>query len=150
MPDPTSTAVLISNDLFFISKVQGTGSAVGLTVRVAGDAAALRRWFEESHNSTRASSTNAGESSLAPAGSRNDRPRGVLIDLEMNAFPIAQVMATVRALEAELSCRIVTLAFGPHVRTDLFDAAKEAGCDLVMPRSKFSAQLPDLLRQLLV
>ena len=39
------------------------------------------------------------------------------------------------------------VAFGPHVEADALVAAKTAGCQIVMPRSKFSAELPDLLRR---
>jgi hypothetical protein len=38
------------------------------------------------------------------------------------------------------------VAFGPHVDANALVAAKAAGCQVVMPRSKFSAELPDLLR----
>jgi len=37
------------------------------------------------------------------------------------------------------------LAFLSHVQTDLAEAAKAAGADRVMPRSAFSAQLPQIL-----
>ena len=39
------------------------------------------------------------------------------------------------------------LAFGSHVDTDALASAAASGCDPVMPRSKFSAELPDLIRR---
>ena len=39
------------------------------------------------------------------------------------------------------------VAFGPHVEADALAAAKAAGCQVVIPRSKFSAELPELIRQ---
>lgn len=40
---------------------------------------------------------------------------------------------------------VPTLGFASHVRTDLFEAAKDAGCDRVLARSAFSEQLPLIL-----
>jgi hypothetical protein len=39
------------------------------------------------------------------------------------------------------------LGFFSHVHRDLKAAAAEAGCDEVLPRSTFTAQLPEILRQ---
>ncbi|MGZ3385055.1 MAG: hypothetical protein ACXWNF_09120, partial [Isosphaeraceae bacterium] len=39
------------------------------------------------------------------------------------------------------------VAFGSHVDTEALAAARAAGCDPVMPRSKFSADLPELIRR---
>ena len=41
------------------------------------------------------------------------------------------------------------IAFGSHVDVDALQAARDAGCDEVMPRSRFSAELPQLLRRYL-
>jgi hypothetical protein len=38
------------------------------------------------------------------------------------------------------------IAFGSHVDTAALAGAKAAGCDVVLPRSKFTAELPALLR----
>jgi DNA-binding NarL/FixJ family response regulator len=40
---------------------------------------------------------------------------------------------------------VCVLAFVSHVDTDLANLASEAGADEVLPRSRFSAQLPQLL-----
>lgn len=37
------------------------------------------------------------------------------------------------------------VAFGPHVAIEAFAAAEAAGCQEVLPRSRFTAQLPQLL-----
>ncbi|WP_298859333.1 response regulator [uncultured Gimesia sp.] len=41
---------------------------------------------------------------------------------------------------------LVSIAFGPHVDTEQFKKAKTAGCSQILPRSQFSAQLPQLLQ----
>ncbi len=39
-----------------------------------------------------------------------------------------------------------TVGFGSHVDEELLAAARAAGCKEVLPRSRFFARLPDLLR----
>ena len=39
------------------------------------------------------------------------------------------------------------VAFGPHVDVESLNSARAAGCHVVLARSHFAAQLPDLLRQ---
>ncbi len=43
---------------------------------------------------------------------------------------------------------IRVVAFGPHVETELFAAAREAGADHVMTRGAFSGRLVDVLKEL--
>jgi DNA-binding NarL/FixJ family response regulator len=69
--------------------------------------------------------------------------RLVLIDLGMPGLNLAEAIAAVRSVAD--SAQIV--AFGPHVDEALLASAKAAGCDVVLPRSQFHKQYPDLLRQ---
>ena len=39
------------------------------------------------------------------------------------------------------------MAFGSHVDTEALAAARAAGCDPVMPRSKFTAELAKLIER---
>ena len=48
-------------------------------------------------------------------------------------------------LEALPAITARTIGFGSHVDTDRLDAAAAAGCDQVLPRSRFFAQLPALI-----
>jgi len=41
------------------------------------------------------------------------------------------------------------VAFGPHVETAVLQDARDAGCEDVLPRSRFSAELPVLLQRVL-
>jgi len=41
----------------------------------------------------------------------------------------------------------MVIAFGSHVEKALLRAAEQAGADLVLPRSRFTHELPDLLAQ---
>ena len=43
---------------------------------------------------------------------------------------------------------VPVLAFGRHTEAELLRAAREAGCDRVVPRSTLVAELPELIEQL--
>ena len=114
--------LLLSRDLFFISKVTGTAAACGRTVLAGANLADLL--------------ARAGESTVSL----------LLLDLAQQDLDPAQAL-----LEWEQSGRPRPhrLAFGSHVHTAALQAARDAGCDDVFPRSKFSAQLPEILQQFL-
>jgi hypothetical protein len=62
-------------------------------------------------------------------------------------MPDLRVSDVLAALPA--ANRPTVIAFGPHVQTARLDEAREAGCDDVFPRSKFSASLTHILTQAL-
>ena len=76
---------------------------------------------------------------------RAERPALIIFDLNAQA---CQPLDTLRRLQADPDLQdIPTLGFFSHVQHDLKVAAAEAGCDRILPRSAFTATLPDLLRQ---
>ncbi len=120
-PSPQQlAALLLSQDLFFTSKITGTAGALGYRVDVVGGPGQI-------------------------AGKLADASYGcVMIDLALAGVAVADVVA---ALPDEDRPPIV--AFGSHVNTTRLDEARDAGCDDVMPRSRFSAALPEILTQYL-
>lgn len=115
-----AAGLLVSRDLFFSSKITGTAGELGLTIDVEGDV-------------EQAKSRLAGSSY-----------RCVLIDLGLAGLSVADLVA---ALPQEGRPR--TVAFGAHVQTARLEEARAAGCDDVMPRSRFSATLPQVLKECL-
>jgi len=113
----TSSAILLSDDLIFTSRVVGTGRDLGLPIRSARTADAV----------------------LALA--RQQPPTCVIVDLSNPGLRIADLIAGLDALPSRP--RIV--AYGSHVDTATLRAAREAGCDVVLPRSKFVEELPTAL-----
>ena len=103
----------------FTSKVTGTAAALGFRIQTVGSIDALQ--------------------SVAATS----RPRAVFVDLACTEF---EPRAVIERLN--LQPRPVVIAFGSHVDVERLELARAAGCDDVLPRSKFSATLPDLLRQL--
>ncbi len=49
----------------------------------------------------------------------------------------------------ELAPGLSVIAFGSHVQTDLLNQARQAGCDSVLTRSRFTGELVNLLQKYL-
>lgn len=115
----TRRGLLLTANLLFASMVTGTASALGQEVAVAGDVA------------------EAVELCLA-------RPSAyVIIDLGLSEIEIKTAVARLR----EAAGAVPMIAFGSHVDKARLDEARGAGCVEVLPRSKFSSELPALLRR---
>jgi CheY-like chemotaxis protein len=119
---PVPTGLLLSRDLIFTSKITGTARELGCRVLVAGNVSLARAMIEQ------------------------HRPRVILVDLAAGDMVSPETLVAYQQLagpETQL------VAFGSHVDTESLAAARAAGCVEVMPRSKFSAELPALIRRLL-
>jgi CheY-like chemotaxis protein len=118
--DTKAAALLISQDLFFSSKVTSTANELGFHVVVEG---------------------NVAQAVLKVAASKC---RCLILDLATPGLRVADVTSSLPKTN-----RPTVIAFGAHVLTARLQEAREAGCDEVMPRSKFSATLPDILTRYL-
>ena len=113
--------VLLTHDLIFSTKVTSTARALGLAVTAAGDLMKVAELC------------------------RDQRHSCVFIDLGVPDLDITAAVAQLRRAAGA----VPTVAYGSHVDTARLDAARAAGCDEVLPRSRFSAELPALLRRYL-
>jgi DNA-binding response OmpR family regulator len=105
---------MVCDDLIFTSRVTATARAHGLQViPVRSGADALRR---------------AGETI----------PRCLILDLHTIGADVAGFLAGLRAA-CPVMPRIV--AYGSHVNTELLQAARDAGCDVVLSRGQFTRDL---------
>ena len=109
-PFPPGRGLMLCDDLIFASKVTGTARAAGLTVAVARSFARFAELLAEA------------------------APTGVLLDLHHDGLDLPALLAAVRG-----RCPVMppVTAFGSHVDAARLQAAREAGCDLVLPRSRF-------------
>ena len=110
--------LLLADDLIFTSRITGTARGLGLTVRAARSADALVELARQ-----------------AP-------PRAVLIDLSNPGLVLPELL---RRLAEVCPTMPRVVAYGSHVDTATLRAAREAGCDPVLPRSKFVEELPRAL-----
>ncbi len=80
----------------------------------------------------------------ALARARAERPALIILDLHSAPCAPAEVL---KALKADPDLKTIpTLGYFSHVEAAVGQRALEAGCDQVLPRSAFSARLPELLR----
>ena len=117
---PGPTGLLLSRDLIFTSKIKGTATELGYAITVAGADSQARSMIE------------------------TYRPQVVLVDL--TAGPIAAPPALI-AYQKIAGPDVWFVAFGSHVDVDALTAARTAGCHEVLPRSRFAADLPALMRR---
>jgi CheY-like chemotaxis protein len=111
------SALFLSSDLMFASRLLGAGQALGVPIVVAARPQALAEKL-------------AGDCKL------------VLVDLSLEGLDLPAAVAAIRG--AAPSAQIV--AFGAHVNEAALAAAEAAGCDLVLARGQFHKQYAELLR----
>lgn len=110
--------LLLTRDLMFTSKITSTAAALGFQVEVVATAEQLR------------------------LRSLQIPPQAVFLDLNCPDVDPLQIISFFSLVE-----RPRIIAFGAHVDEDRLRTARQAGCDEVLPRSKFSASLPAVLQQ---
>jgi hypothetical protein len=118
--EPAPAGIVLSRDLMFTAKVRGTAAALGYRMLVAGDMMMARMLIQKW------------------------RPRVVFIDLTAGDLVAPKVLGIYQQIAGPAAWFV---AAGPHVEADALAAARAAGCQAVMPRSKFSAELPTLMRR---
>ncbi len=111
-------ALALVRDLFFRSKLDAAAEASHAEVAYASDLdGAARRCAEM-------------------------MPWIVLVDLSDQAFPAAQTAGTIR----DAAPRARLIGFASHVDLKSLAAAREAGFELTLSRSEFTARLGEFLR----
>lgn len=108
------TGVMLCDDLIFYSRVAATATALSLVVKQAKSPAALLALMQSEH------------------------PNAVIIDLQHDGLDLPKLLEELRTAGPPMP---YTVAFGSHVLVEALRAAREAGCDMVMPRSQFTQKL---------
>jgi CheY-like chemotaxis protein len=112
-------------DLFFLAKIQETARKLGIKVG-----------FVKADKDVIAKLTEGGD---------DNRPSLIVFDLNnANAKPLTLIPKIRTKLKKG---KTSIIGFLSHIQGDLKVKAVEAGCDVVMPRSSFSQNLPNLLRR---
>ena len=109
------SGLLLSDDLIFTSRITGTARALGLSMQTARDVPLLQ------------------------ALARQQAPTGVIVDLANPGLAIADLIVW---LKENIWPMPRVVAYGSHVDVETLKKARAAGCDLVLPRSKFVEDLP--------
>ena len=111
--------VVVITDLIFSTKIQGTAQALGLDAQVVRTSEALKVALDQ------------GEVRL------------VIVDMELGNDTAPKALRGAASHESKPT----TLAFFSHVQQECRRAAEGAGAGVVMVRSQFSQELPQLLKQ---
>jgi len=77
-------------------------------------------------------------------GNKDEKPSLIIVDLNSNSI---KPLAVISKMRSKYKKNTSIVGFVSHVQGDLKVKAHEAGCDLVMPRSAFSQNLPNILRR---
>ena len=111
------TGLLLSDDLIFTSRISGTAKALGLTLRSAKTMHDLTHFLVQSP------------------------PRCVIVDLHAPGLGLGDLLSAAAALPNRPSL----VGYGSHVDAATLKAARDAGLDVVWPRSKFVDELATAL-----
>jgi hypothetical protein len=80
----------------------------------------------------------------------DSKVRAVIVDLDAPEAALL-IIRSLRGTDGHTGLdeagAIQILAFGPHVATELFQQARQAGADRVFARGAFDRQLPELLQE---
>ena len=107
--------VALVEDIFFIAKMKETAKQTGVELETAGTAEALA-------SAARASATS-------------------LLIVDLNARGSIEAIERLRTAGNTLPM----IAYLSHVQVELAERARAAGCTEVMPRSKFTRELAEIL-----
>jgi CheY-like chemotaxis protein len=119
---PTRIFALV-DDLFFLAKIQEVARKLNVKVEfIKSDKDLAEKDGDEN----------------------DDKPSLIIVDLNSNNI---KPLATISKLRSRYKKTTSIVGFVSHVQGDLKVKAQEAGCDVVMPRSAFSQNLPNILRR---
>ena len=121
--DSASRIFAFVDDLFFLAKIQETARKMNVRVEFVKTDKDLTDKLKQN-----------GE----------EKPSLIIFDLNnANAKPLILIPK----LKSKLKKGTSIIGFLSHVQGDLKQKAHEVGCDMVLPRSAFSQNLPNLLRR---
>jgi len=116
---PMGTVLALVDDIFFQARIGTTAKQVGVQLKTFGTAEALVN---------------------AAAAEAEAQPELIVIDLNARA----DALGALKQLRAAGN-QTPVIAFLSHVQTELAESARAAGCTEVMPRSKFTQELAEIL-----
>jgi CheY-like chemotaxis protein len=114
---PPIVGLVLCDDLIFSSRILGTARALGFVFQAVRDPETLKAKLE------------------------SISPRCIILDLGNESLDLAEFFTFLR--DRDMTLRVV--AYGSHVDTARLSAARAAGCEPVLARSKFVDELARLI-----
>ena len=121
--DANSRIFAFIEDLYFMAKIQETARKLNVKVEFVKTDKDLMEKMQQN-----------GE----------EKPSLIIFDLNNNSV---KPLTLIPKLKSKLKKGTSIIGFLSHVQGDLKQKAHEVGCDMVLPRSAFSQNLPQLLRR---
>ena len=121
--DTTSRIFAFIEDLFFMAKIQETARKLNVKVEFVKT-----------------------DKDLVEKMQQNGEEKPSLIIFDLNNASV-KPLTLIPKLKSKLKKGTSIIGFLSHVQGDLKQKAHEVGCDMVLPRSAFSQNLPQLLRR---
>jgi CheY-like chemotaxis protein len=121
--DANSRIFAFIEDLFFMAKIQETARKLNVKVEFVKTDKDLMERMQQN-----------GE----------EKPSLIIFDLNLASV---KPLTLIPKLKSKLKKGTSIIGFLSHVQGDLKQKAHEVGCDMVLPRSAFSQNLPQLLRR---
>jgi CheY-like chemotaxis protein len=121
--DANSRIFAFIEDLFFMAKIQETARKLNVKVEFVKTDKDLMERIQQN-----------GE----------EKPSLIIFDLNLASV---KPLTLIPKLKSKLKKGTSIIGFLSHVQGDLKQKAHEVGCDMVLPRSAFSQNLPQLLRR---
>lgn len=116
------TIVAFVDDLFFMAKIQETARKLNVKVNFV----------------------KTDKEVLEPVAAGEEKPSLIIIDLNHHTV---KPLTVISKLKSKFKKETNIIGFLSHLQGELKVKAQEAGCDMVLPRSAFSQNLPQLLRR---
>jgi CheY-like chemotaxis protein len=121
--DTNSRIFAFIEDLFFMAKIQETARKLNVKVEFVKTDKDLMERMEQNGD---------------------EKPSLIIFDLNLASV---KPLTLIPKLKSKLKKGTSIIGFLSHVQGDLKQKAHEVGCDMVLPRSAFSQNLPQLLRR---
>jgi CheY-like chemotaxis protein len=121
--DANSRIFAFIEDLFFMAKIQETARKLNVKVEFVKTDKDLMERMEQNGD---------------------EKPSLIIFDLNLASV---KPLTLIPKLKSKLKKGTSIIGFLSHVQGDLKQKAHEVGCDMVLPRSAFSQNLPQLLRR---
>lgn len=119
MPNQNKRVLVVVEDLLFVVKINDAAKRSGLEAQVV----------------------KTEQDAIAGAASN---PLLVIVDLNANSIDAIQLISTLKSGDQK---KLPVIAFVSHVQGELKQKAHDAGADMVMARSAFSTNLPQILKR---
>lgn len=135
-------------DLMFAARIESVAERLGYHVNWIGSIQAIDPQASPSGQFERTfqlAEHLSGSGALLLEQLTSWRPALIILDLNNDQIPWHEWLPLIKSAPA--TRRLPVIGFGSHVDTATLQAARSSGADAVMARSRFVAELPDLIQK---